>query len=58
MPQERQRLAGMDDIELPAIGHLSLLYSRRTTDLLLELFVLSLTLLIRPSTVIPNKTGA
>ncbi|MFM5258772.1 esterase/lipase family protein [Aeromonas veronii] len=37
MPQERQRLAGMEDIELPAIGHLSLLYSRRTTDLLLDL---------------------
>ncbi len=37
MPQERQRLAGMEDIELPAIGHLSLLYSRRTTNLLIEL---------------------
>ena len=37
MPQERQRLVGMDDIELSAIGHLSLLYSRRTTDLLLDL---------------------
>lgn len=34
MPQERQRLDGMEDIELPALGHLSLLYSRRTTDLL------------------------
>ena len=58
MPQERQRLAGMEDIELPAIGHLSLLYSRRTTDLLLESAVPSLTLLNRSSTVIPNKTGA
>ncbi|MGL4505403.1 MAG: lipase, partial [Aeromonas sobria] len=37
MPQERQRLAGLEDLELPAIGHLSLLYSRRTTDLLLRL---------------------
>lgn len=37
MPQERQRLAGMEDIELAGIGHLTLLYSRRTTVLLLTL---------------------
>ncbi|MGL4714761.1 MAG: esterase/lipase family protein [Aeromonas sp.] len=37
MPQERQRLTGMEDIELPALGHLSLLYSYRTTELLLAL---------------------
>lgn len=37
MPQERQRLAGMEDIELAGIGHLTLLYSRRTTALLLTL---------------------
>lgn len=37
MPQERQRLAGMEDIELAGMGHLSLLYSRRTTALLLAL---------------------
>jgi triacylglycerol lipase len=30
-------MAGMEDIELAALGHLSLIYSRRTTALLLTL---------------------
>ena len=37
LPQSRQRLDGMEDVELAALGHLSLLYSRRTTALLLTL---------------------
>lgn len=37
LPQSRQLMAGMEDIELAALGHLSLIYSRRTTALLLTL---------------------
>lgn len=37
MPQDQQRLPGAADIELPAVGHLALLYDRRIADLLLEL---------------------
>lgn len=37
MPQDGQRLPGAADLELPAIGHLALLYDRRIADLLREL---------------------
>jgi triacylglycerol lipase len=37
LPQSRQRMEGMEDIEISALGHLSLIYSRRTTALLLTL---------------------
>jgi triacylglycerol lipase len=37
MPQDQQRLAGATDIELPAVGHIALLYDQRIADLLLEL---------------------
>lgn len=37
MPQDCQRLPGAADIELPAVGHLAMLYDRRIADLLLEL---------------------
>lgn len=36
MPQENQRLAGARDIELPAVGHLAMLYDRRVADLLIN----------------------
>lgn len=36
MPQDNQRLPGATDIELPATGHLAMLYDRRVVDLLLE----------------------
>ncbi|MDM5072014.1 MULTISPECIES: esterase/lipase family protein [Aeromonas] len=42
LPQSRQRMEGMEDIELAALGHLSLIYSRRTTALLLTLLARSL----------------
>ena len=38
MPQDNQRLPEAEDIELAGIGHLSLLYVRRTSDLLLRVF--------------------
>ena len=41
LPQSRQLMAGMEDIELAALGHLSLIYSRRTTALLLTLLARS-----------------
>ncbi|MDM5088727.1 alpha/beta fold hydrolase [Aeromonas bestiarum] len=41
LPQSRQRMEGMEDIELAALGHLSLIYSRRTTALLLTLLARS-----------------
>lgn len=37
MPQDGQRLPGAADLELPAVGHLALLYDRRIADLLREL---------------------
>ena len=37
MPQENQRLPEARDLELPGIGHLALLYSQRTTKLLLAI---------------------
>lgn len=36
MPQDNQRLPEAEDLELAGIGHLALLYSRRTTALLLH----------------------
>ncbi len=36
MPQDNQRLPEAEDVELAGIGHLALLYSRRTTELLLR----------------------
>lgn len=35
MPQDYQRLAGAEDIELPAIGHLAVLYSSNTSKVIL-----------------------
>ena len=37
MPQDNQRLPQAEDIELAGIGHLAVLYSRRTTEFLLRL---------------------
>ena len=37
MPQDNQRLPGADDVELPPVGHLAMLYDRQVADLLLEL---------------------
>lgn len=37
MPQDNQRLPGADDIELPPVGHLAMLYDRRVAGLLLDL---------------------
>jgi triacylglycerol lipase len=37
MPQDNQRLPGATDIELPATGHLAILYDSRIAELLLEL---------------------
>lgn len=37
MPQDHQRLAGARDVELPAVGHLAMLYDVRVARLLLEL---------------------
>jgi triacylglycerol lipase len=37
MPQDNQRLAGARDIELPAVGHLAMLYDERVARLLLDL---------------------
>ncbi|MCP9758001.1 alpha/beta fold hydrolase [Aquitalea sp. S1-19] len=36
-PQDRQRLNGAVDIEMPATGHLALLYTRQTSTLLCQL---------------------
>lgn len=36
MPQDNQRFPGAEDIELAGVGHLALLYSRRTSALLLR----------------------
>lgn len=36
MPQDNQRLPGAVDVELPAVGHLALLFSGKTADALLE----------------------
>ena len=36
MPQDYQRLPGAEDIELPGIGHLGVLYSAATTKVVLE----------------------
>lgn len=36
MPQDNQRLAGATDVELAGIGHLALLYSKRTSKILLS----------------------
>ena len=35
MPQDNQRLPEAEDVELAGIGHLALLYARRTVDILL-----------------------
>ena len=37
MPQDNQRLPGATDVELPATGHLAILYDSRIAELLLEL---------------------
>lgn len=37
MPQDNQRLPGARDIELPALGHIAMLYDARVSRLLLEL---------------------
>ena len=37
MPQDNQRLPGASDVELPAVGHLAMLYDRRIADILLDL---------------------
>lgn len=36
MPQDNQRLPEAEDIELAGIGHLALLYARRTSEILLR----------------------
>lgn len=36
MPQDLQRLSGAQDIELPPVGHIAMLYSRPVADLVLE----------------------
>ena len=36
MPQDNQRFPGMNDRELPASGHVALLYDRRVVDLILD----------------------
>ncbi|PKO86439.1 MAG: lipase [Betaproteobacteria bacterium HGW-Betaproteobacteria-12] len=37
MPQDNQRLPGANDVELPAVGHIAMLYDARVARLLLEL---------------------
>ncbi len=37
MPQENQRLPGAQDIELPPVGHIAMLYDARIAQLLIEL---------------------
>ncbi len=37
MPQDNQRLDGARDIELPAVGHLAMLYDRRIAQMLIDL---------------------
>lgn len=36
MPQDNQRLSGMRDIELPPVGHLTMLYDKRIAQILIE----------------------
>lgn len=36
MPQDNQRLPGALDVELPAVGHIAMLYDRRTAQLILD----------------------
>jgi triacylglycerol lipase len=36
MPQDNQRLAGARDIELPAVGHVAMLYRRDIADIVLD----------------------
>jgi triacylglycerol lipase len=40
MPQDNQRLPGARDVELPAIGHIAMLYDERVAKTLLELLKL------------------
>jgi triacylglycerol lipase len=40
MPQDNQRLAGTRDVELPAVGHIAMLYDVRVARLLLDLLKL------------------
>jgi triacylglycerol lipase len=37
MPQDKQRLPGARDVELPPVGHIAMLYDERVAQLLLEL---------------------
>jgi triacylglycerol lipase len=37
MPQDKQRLPGARDVELPPVGHIAMLYDERVARLLLEL---------------------
>jgi len=37
MPQDNQRLTGARDVELPAVGHIAMLYDSRIAELLIEL---------------------
>lgn len=37
MPQDNQRLPGARDVELPAVGHIAMLYDRRVANLVLDL---------------------
>jgi triacylglycerol lipase len=37
MPQDNQRLPGARDIELPAIGHIAMLYDVRVAKMLIDL---------------------
>ena len=36
MPQDNQRLPGAKDVELPATGHVAMLYNRRIADIVLD----------------------
>ncbi|MDQ5942445.1 MAG: hypothetical protein QG572_1260, partial [Pseudomonadota bacterium] len=36
MPQDSQRFPGARDVELPALGHLAVLFSARAAEALLE----------------------
>lgn len=40
MPQDNQRLPGARDVELPAVGHIAMLYDKRVATQLLELLKL------------------
>ena len=37
MPQDNQRLPGARDVELPAVGHIAMLYNKHVADILLAL---------------------